>query len=435
MARDTVPGPRGRWLVGDVTAYQRDRLAWLVASRERYGDVVRLSPEIVVVHDAELAHEVLAATNDTYMLDSTLRAGKRERARNEAHLDEWMRTRRDVWRAVAERITRLHVDRFVSEFEADLRRHSGRPVDVVNVSRTMLGRAIVDFCLGAEASRATLAEVCQAADNLFIAALRALVSGEGRVAWWPRPAARAAVAANRRLLGMLENLVRARSAGPGRDEPRDLLDALVTSSSAAPDASDVQRSVLVLRTIMFASHGVPGAALSWIVLLLAQHPELAARVAAEASGATLAVDALPYTSAFIKEALRMHPPQWLITRTASRPFELGGHRLPAGTEVLLCPYLIHRDARWWDDPERFDPDRWLGASKPHARHAYLPFGAGPRICPGSLLATVQLTLLTAVIARDYRLTLPPLTSVPVSTDGLMLPIGLTGTWHALAHRS
>jgi cytochrome P450 len=93
---------------------------------------------------------------------------------------------------------------------------------------------------------------------------------------------------------------------------------------------------------------------------------------------------------------------------------------------------MHRDPRWWTDPERFDPTRWLSQNKPHARHAYLPFGAGPRICPGSLLATVQLTVLTALFARDYRLELPPLAEVPMTTDGLMLPAGLTGSWHALA---
>lgn len=88
--------------------------------------------------------------------------------------------------------------------------------------------------------------------------------------------------------------------------------------------------------------------------------------------------------------------------------------------------------RWWSDPDRFDPDRWLGRDQPHGRHAYLPFGAGPRVCPGSLLATVQLTVLTTLLARDYDLDLPPLASVRPSTDGLMLPAGLTGTWRARA---
>lgn len=448
VARDTIPGPRGKWLVGDVIAYQRDRIAWLTGNRAEFGDLVRLAPGAVVLHDAELAHDVLVSTNETYTIDSMLGFGSRQRRRNEANLTEWMRVRRGVWRSVSERVTRLHVERFATDLEADLARHAGGHVDVVAVARAMLGRAIADFCVGGsvggsvgcvggcvggESERAGFQALCGAADDLFVAALRALVSGEGRVGWWPRPAARAAAAANGRLLDLLATLVR-RRAGAVPEQPRDLLDALV---AGVETEADVQHAVLVLRTIMFASHGVPGAAFSWIALLLAEHPDCAAKVAGEAvhvsdvslTGGDSLARAAPYTTAFIKEALRLYPPQWLITRTSKVPIELAGHRLPANTEVLICPYLLHRDPRWWTDPERFDPDRWLGRDQPHGRHAYLPFGAGPRVCPGSLLATVQLTVLTTLLARDYRLELPPLANVRPSTDGLMLPTGVTGSWH------
>ncbi|MDG4791460.1 cytochrome P450 [Micromonospora sp. WMMD1102] len=431
MARSTVPGPRGRWLVGDVTAYQRDRIGWLTRSRAEYGDLVRLSPQVVVVHDAELGHEVLVATNDSYTVDNGFRASKRHLAAQDARIGGWMSVRRDVWKAIADRITETHMHRFVGMLTEDLATRSNGPVDVVEASRAMLGRAIVDFCLGGdETERQGLTTLCAAADDLFLAAVRSLVGGEGRVGWWPRPAARAAVAANERLLALLGGIVRRRHAGSGPPQPRDLLDGLLVG---ARSEVDLDRVVSVLRTIMFASHGVPGAAMSWIALLLAEHPDVAERVAAEARQAPLtATTPLPYTSAVIQEAVRLYPPQWMITRTARRPVELAGHRLAAGTEVLICPYLIHRDPRWWSDPERFDPERWLGRERPHARHAYLPFGAGPRICPGSRLATVQLAAVTAVLARDYRLDLPPLASVTPVADGLLLPAALTGGWHPVA---
>lgn len=223
--------------------------------------------------------------------------------------------------------------------EAGLRRHSGRQIDVVDVSRAMLGVATVDFCFGA--SPGTLTTLCEAADDLFLAALRALVNGEGRVAWSRRPAARAAVAANHRLLELLGDLVRQRCAEGVPQQPRDLLDGLVADVASE---ADMDRAVHVLRTIMFASHGVPGAALPWIALLLAEHPDVAAKVASETVGVSLAdaaadAAALPYTKAVIKEAMRLHPPQWLITRTSTQTVELGGFSVPAGTEVLLCPYL------------------------------------------------------------------------------------------------
>ncbi len=431
MASRAIPGPRGKWFVGDVVAYQRDRLAWLTASRAEYGDVVRLSPDIVVVHDAELAHEVLVSTNDLYTVDNMLGSGRRQRALNEAHLKVWMPVRRDVWRAIADRITQLHVVRAIADLDAGLRHHSERRVDIVATCRSMLGVAIVDFCFGGGAGAGELTTLCEAADDLFLSALRALVNGEGRVAWSRRPAARAAMAANRRLLELLERLVRRRWADGAPDEPRDLLDGLIDGPMSDVE---VDHTVHVLRTIMFASHGVPGAAFSWIALLLAEHPEVAAQVADETGDVELAhaaIDpaALPYTKATIKEALRLYPPQWLLTRSTAQPVDIGGYPVRAGTEVLICPYLMHRNPRWWDDPERFDPSRWLGAERPHARHAYIPFGAGPRVCPGSLLAGVQLTVATALLARGYRLDLPRLASVRPGTDGLMLPIGVTGSWH------
>ena len=420
MAR-TIPGPRGQWFVGDITAYQRDRLAWLADSKETYGDVVRLAPRIVAVHDAGLAHEILAATNDVYTVDNGLRAGRRHRDLIEAHLDEWMHVRRDVWRSIADRATRAHADRFAGQLESGLRRHEGCPIDVVTACRDLMGSAIVDFCFGAEQDGCLLTEVRVTADRLFVSALASLVNGEGRVAWVPRPAARATVAANGALLGLIEGLVRRRLTGPVPDEPRDLLDGLLAGT--AGDGAALDRTVHVLRTIIFASHGVPGAALSWLVLLLADHPDASARVVAEGAAG-------PFTEAFLKEALRLHPPQWLLTRTSSRPVEVGGYRIPAGTEVLVCPYLMHRDRRWWHEPERFAPQRWLQDEKPHARHSYLPFGAGPRICPGSLLATIHLTRAMVLLARDYRLDMPPLAKVTPTTDGLMWPADLTGGWYA-----
>ena len=430
MASRAIPGPRGQWFVGDVVAYERDRIAWLGQSRDRYGDVVRLSPDIVVVHDAALAHDILVATNDLYTVDNMLGSGRSVRALNEAHLRTWMPVRRDVWHAIADRITQLHAARAIADLEDGLRRHAGRALDLVTVCRSILGVAIVDFCLGGRAEPAELTAVCRAADDLFLAALRALMSGEGRVAWSRRPAARAAIAANDRLLELLERLVRRRWVQDVPDEPRDLLDGLI-GGPASDEAVD--HAVHVLRTVLFASHGVPGAAFSWIALLLAQHPDVKARVADETAGVELAraaIDpsALPYTKATIKEAIRLHPPQWLITRTTARPVDIGGYRVPSGVEVLICPYLMHRHPGWWTDPDRFDPGRWLSSDRPHARHAYVPFGAGPRVCPGSLLGMVQLTIATALLARAYRLDLPGLAAVRPGTDGLLLPTEVTGRW-------
>lgn len=134
------------------------------------------------------------------------------------------------------------------------------------------------------------------------------------------------------------------------------------------------------------------------------------------------------SSAVVKETLRLHPPQWLLARTAMQATQLGGFDVAPETTVLTCPYLLHRDERWWERLEEFAPERWLSTTRPHAPRAYLPFGAGPRFCPGSLLGSVQLVTLAALVARDYRLELPRLADVETAADSLLTPARLTGTW-------
>lgn len=427
MVRITVPGPRGKPLVGDILAYESDRIGWLARNRDAYGDVVRLSPKIVAVHHPELAHRVLAATNEEYTVDALLKSTGREWRALQAYLTEWMQVRRGVWKSLSDQLTQVHLERFTDRFSGDLAAYSGQPIDVLATCRRILGRAIVDFCVGGDVDRSTLDDLYESADALFQTALTALVGGEGRTWWSRRPSARAAVRANRILLRKLGELVDRRQAARRPEAPRDLLDALVGRST-----ENASRVVSVLRTVMFASHGVPGTALAWIALSLAAHPSVAAAVAAEASAGLSGVDTLPFTQNVVRESLRLYPPQWLITRTALHDTEIDGHRVPAGTEVLVCAYLLHRDPRWWTHPEVFQPSRWQGRDRPHTRHAYLPFGAGPRICPGSQLAMTHLIAVTALLARDCELHLPPLHEVSPTCDGLLAPIRLRGSWEQRA---
>ncbi|RSM77796.1 cytochrome P450 [Kibdelosporangium aridum] len=419
----TIPGPRGQWLVGDVVAYQRDRIGWLTRTKERYGDFVRLSPGAIVVHDPETAHSILAATNDAYLLDTALSSGNRARRRLLDSTPDWMATRRDVWHGFAAQLAVPHVRRLLDATRDQL--HAGGVGDLLTTCRAVCGRAIVDLCIGGDpADRPPIAGIAAHADKLFLTAQDVLDSGEARLSWWPRPRAAQVKDADAALRALLTQVVERR----GRPEaPRDFLDA-VLSRGDQPAAA-----VQVLRTALFASHGVPGVALAWIVLRLHEHPTLAAAIAREAHGTDIAdrpVGALPLAAAFVQEVLRLHPPQWLLARTALRPASLAGHRLKAGQQVLISPYLIHRDPRWWPDPLEFRPQRWLEGQRPHSPHAYLPFAAGPRICPGSNLALVQLTALTALIAGEVTFELPPLDQITIGSNGLLTPVDVRARWSA-----
>jgi cytochrome P450 len=167
-------------------------------------------------------------------------------------------------------------------------------------------------------------------------------------------------------------------------------------------------------TLFIAGHETTSLALSWAWYLLATHPEAETKLLEELNTVldgreveASDVHMLPYTELVVKETIRLYPPTWVIGREALNDFELHGYRLPAGTNVLLVPWITHRDARFYHEPERFDPDRWSDSTcrGRQPRFAYFPFGGGPRVCIGAGFAMTEAVLLLATIARRFRLTL------------------------------
>ncbi|HEY0937838.1 MAG TPA: cytochrome P450, partial [Trebonia sp.] len=112
---------------------------------------------------------------------------------------------------------------------------------------------------------------------------------------------------------------------------------------------------------------------------------------------------LPYTTMVIQEAMRLYPPVWGLPRKALAADEIDGYRIPAGADVMVCPYTLHRNPQFWPDPDRFDPERFApGGPPPGHRYAYIPFGAGPRVCVGSHLGMMEAVLVAAMVARRFR---------------------------------
>jgi cytochrome P450 len=128
---------------------------------------------------------------------------------------------------------------------------------------------------------------------------------------------------------------------------------------------------------------------------------------------------LRYTEQVIQESMRMFPPAYGIGREAVADCEIGGYHVPAGTTLFMSPWLMHHDARWFDEPRRFNPDRWSdGLADRLPRHAYMPFGGGPRICIGNTFAMMEAVLLLATIAQKFsfgRVSGPPVQPFPTIT--------------------
>jgi unspecific monooxygenase len=363
------PGPRGLPFVGDVAAFERDRIGWLVATRQKYGDVVRIGPRTFVAHDADAVREILSHTGKDYLLDTSSIADSRERHRLQEAKTDWMAVRTGIWRltngpATAE--VGATIDRFLKEY-------GGKPDACARVT----GRTVTSLCVGDDA------DVAGKGQRAFEEALDLLDSYEGRLRWMRRDKAEKARQTNGSLLDDIDNVIKERQISYDEVSPETL--------------------PMVLRMLVFASNGVLGVAMTWALQMLAEHP-----------------DKLEDVPAFLKECQRLYPPQWLLTRTTLRNVTIGGYDIPKNSEVVVCPYLLHRDERYWRNPDTFDPTRWLDDQVPHAPHAYVPFGSGPRVCPGLALGNKILHHIVERIAASYEVTAA--TRTGLDTGSLLRPL-------------
>jgi cytochrome P450 len=167
-------------------------------------------------------------------------------------------------------------------------------------------------------------------------------------------------------------------------------------------------------TLFTAGHETTANALTFTWHLLAQNPEAEAKLHEELQcmlGGRLPaiedLDRLPYTRAVLAESMRLYPPAWAVAREAIADMEVAGRPVAAGTIILMSQWVTHRDARWWPEPEIFDPDRWLPGQPAHdpdrPRYAYFPFGGGPRICIGEAFAWTEGMLALATLAQKWKL--------------------------------
>jgi cytochrome P450 len=217
------------------------------------------------------------------------------------------------------------------------------------------------------------------------------------------------VKARQKLDALILGVIAQRRSGEG-GERDDLLSLLIAARDEDGGAmSDAQvRDEAV--TLFLAGHETTALALTYALYLLATHPEPAARLAAEVDqvlGGRLPafadLDGLAFTEAVVLEAMRLYPPAWVVARESLVPVEVGGFRFPKGAQFVMSPFIIHRDAKTFADPEAFHPERWEGdLARRLPRFAYFPFGGGPRICIGNRFAMMEAKLVLAVLAQRFR---------------------------------
>ncbi len=213
-----------------------------------------------------------------------------------------------------------------------------------------------------------------------------------------------------RWMGLIATIIEARLRTPAPVTPRDLFDLL--RSARDPDGGGGFSSEQLrdqVATLLLAGHETTAVTLFWAVIMLAQVPEEQERVAEEACTSTIeattahaAVAGLVHARAVVNETLRLFPPAFTLARQAIAADRAGDVDLPAGGLVLIAPWVLHRHHALWRDPDAFDPSRFLPDAPPPPRFAFMPFGAGPRVCVGAQFAMTEAVLVLASLVRRFH---------------------------------
>jgi cytochrome P450 len=418
--RRVPPGPPRRATLRLLRKLNGDRLGLMSSAATQYGDAVRMAigPKVLYFFNhPEPAKHVLADNAANYRKGIGLVQAKR------ALGDGLLTSEGELWREQRKVIKPVFQHKRIAEqatvvadegakLVARLGSYrGGAPLDVTQTMTAftlgVLGRALLDADLSGFGSLGESFEAVQEQAMFEMVSLGMVPT------WVPLPRQLRFRTARRQLQQVVDHLVEQRTADAGGD---DVVSRLIASTQRETDPKvREQRMRDELVTLLLAGHETTASTLSWSFHLIDRHPEVAERLHAEA--VEVLGDRRPvyedmrrltYTTMVVQEVMRLYPPVWILPREADQADEVAGYHVPAGSDVLISPYTMHRHLDFWAEPDRFDPDRFDPAiSSGRPAYAYLPFGAGPRFCVGSNLGMLEATFVLAMVARDLRLRTVP----------------------------
>lgn len=421
-ARRLPPGPRGLPVVGMLPAIRRNPIGVFMTAAHGFGPVVyfRIGPRrgYLISNPADIRH-VLQDNARNYH-KSPLYNKLRMSIGNgllTSEDDFWLRQRRIAQPAFhRQRIAGLAS--VMAEAARDVATQwqtpasAGQPIDVaeemMRLTRTVVLRALLGADLGPFATK------IDGAWTVINEHIGESFWSLGFTDWLSTAKRRRFQAAQIVLRGAVDHVIGQRRRTPS--ESADLLSMLLSARDEETGESMTDEQLRVeVTTFLLAGQETTALALTWTWYLLSQHAarrrQLEQEIDAVLTGRPPEYSDLvnlPYTRMVIDEALRLYPPAWGFSRQALADDELGGFHLPGGWLAFVIPYVLHRLPEFWQDPEAFDPDRFLPervAERP--KFVYLPFGAGPRQCIGSQFALIEAQLVVATLVQAYRLHLVP----------------------------
>jgi cytochrome P450 len=411
------PGPPQQWLFGNLREFGRDRLETLSRWAREYGDLVwaRFGPRVVLfLNHPDLVEEVLVNQNRKFIKHYRLRDATRTLGQGLLISEgEFWRGQRKLAQPAfhRERIAAYGIlmvqltERMLSTW-ADGQVRDAQD-DMMRLTLEIVAKTLFDAEIGGDS-----ADVSAAMDTLMQAFVVRTASLLSLPHWLPTPMNIRVERAIRRLERILHAVIAERRKS-GEDRG-DLLSMLLRAQDeeSGRRMTDTQLRDEVM-TLFMAGHETTANTLAWTWFLLSQHPEAEARLNEELETVLAGkppefadLTRLPYTENVINETLRVFPTVWMVGRENIEPVELGGYEIPVGTTLLMPQWVIHRDARWFADPDEFRPERWEGGLMQRLhRYAYFPFGGGPRICIGNNFALMEAALVLATVAQKFRLRL------------------------------
>jgi cytochrome P450 len=413
------PGPKPGFPGSRLLRFRKNPLAYFEHMAREYGDIshVKLGRKnIFLLNHPDLIRDVLVTHHENFIKGGTF-ARTRKLLGNGLFFSEGdfhMRQRRMIKPAFDHRRVAGFAGAMTRQTERMRSRwHHGQRLDVSHEMLQLTLAIVAEVLFGAD---------LESEASEIVTVLRETMKSLSRTLPFavvleklPLPPVRKTKACRARLDEIVYGLINERRESPkGHDDLLQmLLDAQDEEDSAARMTDEQVRDEVV--TILLAGQVTTANSLSWTWYLLAKYPEVEARLHEELDHAIAGrlptftdVQALPYTEKVIRESLRLYSPGWMMGRRAIKDYQLGGYIAPAGSVLVVSPYLAHRDARYFPEPLRFDPERWTPEFKAKLpKYAYFPFGGGPRGCIGEGFAWMEMTLIVATVAQQWKLRLVP----------------------------
>jgi cytochrome P450 len=419
-----IPGPRGLPILGNVLAYARDPLARQLEWIAEHGDTIRYrlaGQDVVLTIDPDAVRDVFTGKADAFVKGRALQQAKRVVGEGllTAEGDKHLRARRMLSpifspAAIAEHArvmvetTSQHADGWRDGEVRDIAE------DMAHSALAIIARVLFRGDVDDETR-----SIGHALEDALRVVARLTIPIYKLVAWLPLPSHVRFWRARRYLDALMYRLIDDRRKRGG--EPTDMLGMLLAARDEEGDQKGLTDEQIrdELITLFLAGHETTANGMAWTFALLAESPEVEAKLVSELKSvlgdrpATLEdLPKLTYTKQVVFESLRLKPPVWNIARRATREVELAGYALPKDTVVIVSPYTSHRQARFFDAPDTFRPERWDGVDpRKTLRGTYFPFAGGKRVCIGEHFALMEMQLMLATVLRRYRLE-PAYSSMP-----------------------